>query len=503
MALLSVDIGTTGTKAILFSETGEMVFSSYQEYSHIYPRPGWAELDSETIWTAVQKTVRDVSDKHQKLVEALAISCMGNNIVPVRQDGTAIRNGILAFDTRSTEEVAIIKDTIGDKEYFQITGSRPSTLSGLSKILWLKRSEPDNFSRTWKFFTFADFILMRIGFPAVIDYSLVSSSTPFDIRRKEYSDTILKEFGLSSKMFSEPLPSGHVLGEIGLAARTQLGLPKGVKVVTGGHDVRCGALGAGVTHSSPQVLANMAGTYESAAYVRTEPILNQQAFDYRVNSYYNVINDTYGISTALPTSGSIVRWFRNELASEERIKAKKEKSSAYDIMFEPLKFNGGTIMVVPYFSGSSVDSYARGAFLGLTLDASRQKLLKGIVEGVTHELKLLVDRLQELSPTPLEVIRAVGGSTRSQRWLQLKADITGKTVEALQVEEASALGAALLSGVAIGVYDSIEQAIKATVRIKDTYRPRPEIYQIYDRQHEVYKRLVEALRPLNKELYHM
>ena len=119
MALLSVDIGTTGTRAVLFTETGEIITSSYQEYPLVYPKPGWAELDPETIWAVFRKTVHEVSNKHQKQIRAICLSCMGNNIVPVRRDGTAIRNGILSFDTRNTEEVAIIRDTIDELGLFQ------------------------------------------------------------------------------------------------------------------------------------------------------------------------------------------------------------------------------------------------------------------------------------------------------------------------------------------------------------------------------------------------
>ena len=205
----------------------------------------------------------------------------------------------------------------------------------------------------------------------------------------------------------------------------------------------------------------------------------------------------------LPTSGLIVRWFRDELASEERRLAEKEKANVYDIMFAPLNFDGGTTMVVPYFSRSSVDSYARGAFIGLTLGTSRQQMLQSVVEGVTHEMKVLADLMETLSETPIEVIRAFGGPTKSPKWLQLKADISGKKVEAVQVEEASALGAAILAGVATGDYDSYEQAIMATIKIKATYQPRPEIHRIYKRQHEVYKQLVEVLKPVNKALHNI
>jgi xylulokinase len=346
--------------------------------------------------------------------------------------------------------------------------------------------------------TYADFIRTRLGFPAVIDYAMAASSLPFDIRRMDYSDTLLREFELNREMFSEPVPSDTVLGEIGFEIRTELGLPKGVKFVTGGYDSHCGILGAGVTQSSPEILADIGGTFERVAYINRKPVLTQKAFNTDIGSCCNILRDTYIISTALATSGSIVRWFRDEL-----VPAEQGKGNAYETMFAPLNFDGGTIMAMPYFAGSSDDSSARGAFLGLTLGTNRAQMLQAIVEGVTHEMKILIDRLEESSARPFEVIRAFGGPAKSPKWLQLKADISGKKVEAVTVEEASALGAAILAGVTTGVYDSYEQAIEAAVKIKATYLPRPEIQQTYKYQHEIYRQAVKALKPVNKEIYYM
>ena len=503
MALLGVDIGTTGTRAVLFGETGEIITSSYQEYPLFYPQPGWGELDAEIVWTALRKTVRDVANQHRTQIKAMSLSCMSNNIVPVRRDGSAIRNGILAFDNRATEEAQIILDTIGELPYFKIRGGRPRQVSGLSKILWLKKNEPDTFRQTWKFMTFADFIRTRLGFPAVIDYATAASTLPYDIRKQDYSDTLLQECGLNREMFSEPVPADAVLGEIGLEARTELNLPKGVKFVTGGYDTHCAILGAGVTLATPQIMADIAGTFERVACVKTKPALTKFAMENDINSNCSIIKDSYIVSTALASSGSIVRWFRDELAGEERLTAQEEGASAYNKMFVPLNFDGGTIMAMPYFAGSAGDTQAKGAFLGLTLGTSRQEMLQGVVEGITHEMTELVDRLERLSDTPIDVIRAFGGPAKSSKWLQLKADISGKKVESVQIEEASALGAAILAGVATGVYDSYEQAVNTTVKIKKTYRPRPEIYRIYQRQHEIYNQLIQSLKPVNKALNYM
>jgi xylulokinase len=423
---------------------------------------------------------------------------MSNNIVPVRRDGNAIRNGILAFDSRATEEAQIILDTIGETAYFKIRGGKPRPTAGLCKIMWLKKHEPEIFRQTWKFMTYADFIRMKLGFPAVIDYATAASSLPFDIRSLDYSEPLLKEFGLNREMFSEPVSSDAVLGEFDLEVRTELGLPKGVKFVTGGYDSHCGILGAGVSQATPQILADIGGTFERVAYINNRPVLTQKAMKNDTNSACNILRETYIISTALAASGSIVRWFRDELEPEAI-----NKVNTYEKMFTPLKFDGGTIMAIPYFAGSYSDSFARGAFLGLTLGVNRAQMLQAVVEGVTHEMTLMVDRLEESGDTAIEIIRAFGGPAKSPKWMQLKADISGKKVETVSVEEASALGAAILAGVATGVYDSYEQATRAVVKIKAAYQPRPEIYQIYKRQHETYKKLIKAFKPVNKELYYM
>jgi xylulokinase len=498
MALLSVDIGTGSTRSVLFNETGGIIASAYREYSFVSPRPGRAELDADTIWAALAATVRDITGKHRKQIKAVCLSCMSNNIVPVRRDGTPLRSGILSHDNRATAETDRVKDAIGEAEYFKIRGGRLRPASGLCKIIWLKKHEPDIFRQTWKFMTFSEYIRMKLGFPAVVDCATAASSLPYDVRKQDYSDALLREFGLKRAMFSQTVPADDVLGEIGPDARNELGLPHGVQFVAGGYDAHCGILGAGITQTTPQIAVDIAGTFERVACIKTKPVLSQKALKNDINSNCYLFRDTYVVSSALATAGSIVRWFRDELES----KADKDTKNAYDRMFSPLNFNGGTLMAIPYFAGSAGDAAARGAILGLTLDTERPQILRALVEGITHEMTLLVDRLDEFNDAPTATIRTFGGPTKSAKWLQLKADISGKKVEVPAVAEASALGAAILAGTATGVYNSYEEAIKVAVKIEYTYRPRPEIHQIYRRQHETYRHLIRALKPLNKEIYY-
>ena len=492
MSLLGLDIGTTGTKAVLFSESGQIIDFDYQEYPHIYRKPGWAELDPEKVWAAVKKTINQVASKNRSLVRALCISCMGDNIIPVGNDGTPNYNGILAFDNRATEEVKIVDKVIGRQNYFQTMGSPLATISNLCKALWLKRNQPDVFNGTWKFMMFADYVLFRMGFPPQISYSMASLNI-FDIKQKKYPEEMLKEIGLNGGMFSELIPPDYIIGEVPVSACSQLGLPKGVKVIAGGIDLACGVLGAGVSPTTPNTVADVAGTFEHAAYVTGEPTLGKQAFEESVLCFCNVVRDSYVVFKGLPTAGAAVKWFRDEFAREEKAKALKEGKNVYDVMIEPLRFSGGNIIMHPYFAGRYGDSSARASIQGITLATKKEDILASLIEGITHELRINIEIIESIVGKRLSLVRAVGGMAKSKKWLQLKADLTGRTIETVSIQEASALGAALLAGVAIGVYSSIGEAIENVVKVTERFSPRPELFKIYNNQHSIYKKLARNI----------
>jgi len=159
--------------------------------------------------------------------------------------------------------------------------------------------------------TFSEYIRMKLGFPDVVDYATAASSLPYDVRKQDYSDALLREFGLHRAMFSQTVPADALLGEIGPATRDLLDLPNGVKVVAGGYDAHCGILGAGITQATPQIAADAAGTFERVAFVKSKPVLTQKALKRDINSNCYLFKDTDVVSAALATSGSIVRWFRD------------------------------------------------------------------------------------------------------------------------------------------------------------------------------------------------
>ena len=234
------------------------------------------------------------------------------------------------------------------------------------------------------------------------------------------------------------------------------------------------------------MVADVAGTMEHAAYVTSEPAMNEQAFIGNALCFCNVVDDSYLVFKGLPTAGAAMRWFSDQFAGEEKTRAEREGRNVYDVMFEPLVFDGRNVIMHPYLAGHYDDSSVRASIQGITLATTKDNILAGLIEGITHELRNNIELIESVVSRPLRRVRAVGGLARSAKWLQLRADITGRNIETASITEASALGAAIVAGLATGVYSSTEQAVGSIVTVNECYSPRQEFFEIYNRQHEIY-----------------
>ena len=501
MCIAGLDVGTTGVRAVVFTEKGDVISSSYQEYPLIHTEAGIAELDPSKVWKAAEEVLRDVFLRAPKKVKALSISSFGGAVFPISKDGTPLYNAILAFDNRSVAEEREILDTVGEEKFFEITGTQVRW-GPLGKILWLRRHKTKEIKDTWKFVGFEDYILFKFGFQPVISYSL-ASWFGLDRENKEWSEKVLCSVGIRADQLSKPVPAGEVLGKLAPRVAKEVGAPGGMTMVTGAHDIVCALLGAGVWLSTPHLAVDSTGTWETIAIATNEPITTTRAAQSGIASYPIGIDDGYITLATLPTAGSILRWFRDEFESEKVERATAEGKDVYDLLFESVDFSGGHALVLPHFSGSGspyMDSNSKGAILGLSLGSHREDVFQAIVEGVTHEVSVIKEELESLTGTFIETLRVVGGGSRSRKWCQLKSDIFEKPVETLQVYEASALGAAILAANAIKVYQTIPEAIGGMVKPWKNFYPDPVVSKVYKRQHEVYKRVYRALAEINHAL---
>ncbi len=501
MSLLGIDVGTTGCKVIAFREDGEILAQAYGEYPLIHPQPGWSELDSNVVWENVSNGIREVAAQTKSdPIEAISVASQGEAVTPVWGNCDVLANAITTFDSRTTGICDEILQDISPIEVMQITGMPPSDIHTLAKLVWIQRNDPELYKEVWKFFGYEDFINFRLGVQPVVDYSLAARTMAFDIINKCWSERMLGLANVDVSILPDTVPSGTIIGKIGTKVSGELNLPKGVVVVAGGHDQPCGALGAGIIRGGEVMDAT--GTVECIAPAFPEPVANQQMIEGNFSCYPHVVEGLYVTLGFVSSGGVVLRWFRDTLAQAELVEAEASGRDVYDILLDDIPDTPGTVMLLPHFTGSGtphLDLGSKGAIVGLSLSTTKGELVKAILEGISYEIKQNLTML-EAAGVEINEIRAIGGGAKSEKWLQLKADMFGKKVIALDISEGVCLGTAILAGTAIGKYNSIEEAVGLLVKPQKTYYPREDISLEYDEKLKTYQQIYPALRGINDQL---
>lgn len=495
MSLMGLDIGTTGAKATVFAEDGRLLGGAYAEYPLESPRPGWLELDAERVWDAVVDVVRRAAGlAGRDPAAAMAISCLGEAAVPLDASGAVLDRAIIGFDTRAS---ALFDAWIADQDRARImslTGQPPSQMVTVVKLMWIRDHQPELFKRIARYPCFGDFACIRMGLPPMIDHTMAARTMGFDIHRRVWSDEMARRCGLDFGVFSPPVATGCVIGELGAKAARTLGLPAGCKVCAGAHDQPAGALGAGVFESG--LAMDATGTVECFAVSMEQPVVNTIMMENNLSCYPHAVRDLF-ISLAFNfTGGSLLRWVRDVLGGEERARAEQERRDVYAVLTEAMSPEPTGLFVVPHFTMTGtphMDPDPVGAIVGLTLSTSRAELLRAVLEGITYEMKLNLSLLERAGVAVRE-LRAIGGGAKSDFWLQLKADMFGRPVVRMSVTEAAGLGMAISAGVGAGIYPSVREAVAELIRPGRIFEPNPRNARFYDERLPQYARLYPRLK---------
>ena len=501
MSLMGIDVGSTGTKAVLFAADGRILGQAYREYPELRPQPGWFELDPGEVWRAFTEVVVEAAGYQEgDPVQALCISAMGEAFTPVDAQGNFLYNTILSQDGRAQAQVEGLGAALGQQRIFEITGMPLHPSFTLGKLVWMRENMPAVYGRTYKYLLWPDLIVFKMGLPPRLDWTLAARTMAFDIVNKQWSQEMLAAAEFDSALLADPINPGEIVGKMPARWADQLGLPAGCVIVAGGHDQAMNALGAGVIQEGLAV--DGMGTVECITVAFDEPVLTETMQRFNYCCYPHVADDMY-ISLAFNySSGSILRWFRDNFAEADRRRAAERGQDVYNIILSDLP-NGPTgLLLVPYFAGSGppyMDAQARGVLLGLTIGTDRKTFIKGLLEGICFDLRLNIDCLAQAG-VDIQRLRATGGGAKSPYWLQLKADITDKEVVTLNVSESGCLGGAILGGVAIGVYDSVPQAVAQLVRERTVYEPDPGMHERYEDYFELYKQLWPRVRDIAHQL---
>lgn len=494
MALGGLDIGSTGCKVTVYDEEGNYLYRTYRDYP-VSRKTGEHEVMAEDIWKGVCEVLADAGSHYPDL-KAIGVSSFGESMALLDEEDRPVRPAMLYTDPRGAEECRELEAILGKEKLERITGVAPHSMYSLPKLMWVKKHRPEQFGRIRKILLMEDYIIYMLTGSRMIDYSLATRTMAFDIRALDWSQEIFRAAGIDSGLFSKPVPSGTSAGQILPEMAESLGLPRDLLLVPAVHDQAAAAVGSGVFKADRAV--DVTGTVECITPVFEGIPEDRRIYDggYAIVPY--VVPGSYVTYAFTFTGGALVAWFINNLAKEEKKRAREEGRSVYDLLEEGMKDEPTGILVLPHFAGSGtpyMDGGAKGAVVGLTLDHSASDLYRAMMEGVTYEMRLNLERLAESGIRP-QKLRAAGGGAASAVWMQMKADILNLPVVSLGSAEAGATGCAMLAGVAAGVFRDLKEAASVMLKEKDTYLPRPEMHEAYETYYEKYRRLHEAVRPL-------
>jgi xylulokinase len=471
MAVIVIDLGTTGCKAALF-DGDQMLGSAYHHFTYSSPMDGWAEQDAETVWELVDSTVRQAIGecRPEPEVEAIAVSVQGDAIIPINSQGRALHPAILGMDIRSAPQAAELEERFGRGHLYAATGMPCEPLNSITKIAWLAHHHPELKSSIWKYAHYEDFLLMKLAGVPALDYTMASRTMAFDPARKDWVPGILEAVGITPSQLGNLSASGAPVGIVLRPVADAWGISRNALVITGGHDQCMAAVGAGVIE--PDLACYSMGTAEVISTCFATPRATAAMLEANYPSYCHAVPGHYFTITLNQSGGLSLEWFQNQVMGLDEL-APTVQSVAKRQLLDEVEIKPSLVMFLPHLVGSGTptcDHLSRGTFLGLSLRTGRREMFQAVVEALAFEARLNLESL-ERQDIYVSELRGVGGGTRSRRILELKATVLNRPIRTLQNPEAALLGTAILAQVAMGKFRSIEEACRECVRIDQTIEP--------------------------------
>lgn len=501
MSVLGLDVGTSGCKAILLGENGSILDKSSFSYDIIIPHPGFLELDPNDVWEAVRKAIKKITAAvKDDPIKAVSISSMSDTFTPCDANNRPICNSIIGIDTRNTIEAEYFSNTLGKKWIYKITGQAVHPTYTITKILWLQKNCLEIFKQAKKFLCYEDFIASKLCGNAVFGFSMAARTMAFDINKLCWNEKILDICNISSENFAIPSQAGTITGKIRKEIAEELNLSPGVKVVVGGMDQTCAAIGCGLSEDGWGM--DSTGTVEVLIAINNKPILTDRMLKANICYWPYAIEKKYCALGQILTAGAAFRWFLNNFANDEIEEAKNKKTNPYDLMISRFKCEPSDLFFIPNLSGSGTPEfspYAKGAVYGVTLKTDKYDLAKAIIEGLCYELMINVEIFKR-EGLNIQALRALGGASNSNEWMQIKADITGMTIEADNNADQSPLGAAIIAAYGVGLIDNLDDTSDFVKRELRRFSPITERQRKYGINFDNYLKFRSSIYPLYEKI---
>jgi xylulokinase len=495
--LAGVDVGTTGARCMIFDLRGNPVAGHYCDYGASYPQPGWVEQDPAVLITKTMEACRAAisgSGVDPGRIASIGFSAQRSVTCPVAEDGTPVRSMFSWQDARTTAEVEDLREIIPAEKYYADSGLPLGTTWIVTKLLWMRKHEPDLYAKTARFVQNQDLVLRAFGADDFYtDLCCVVFYGVWDVRRATWNLPLLERLDLHPGMFGRPTPPGTQVGTISPAIAEKTGFAAGTPFCVGAGDQNCSVLGMGATE--PGIATVTLGTAGLAILSTERPLAG---FGGMMITHHVVPGmwEVEGLSNAAAAS---LRWFRDVVGTQERALEAAGGLDAYrqlDQLAAAAPPGSKGLLYLPYLATAATPRWnpqARAAFVGLSFAHGRAEMTRAVMEGVVLEIR---DILEQWNTADLGVngLRIGGGATRSALWNQIQADVYGMPVETLRVSESTSLGAALLGGLGAGVFASLEEGVEALVHVADRIEPDATRHQRYE---ELYRAFVQTYEGLN------
>ena len=480
--LLGLDVGTGGARALAIDEAGTVVAEAAVEYPLYTPRPGWTEQHPADWWNGAREALGQVAARAGAQPVGLGLTGQMHGSVFLDGEDRIVRPALLWNDQRTEAQCRQITEQVGAERLIAIAGNPALTGFQAPKILWLRQEEPAQYARVARVLLPKDYVRLLLTGEYASDASDASGTLLLDVKDRDWSPEILDRLAIPAawlpKVYEGPESTGRLRAEVA----AQLGLPAGLPVAAGGGDNAAAAVGTGIIGEG--LLSSSIGT-SGVLFAHAEDFTPDPSG--RVHAFCHAVPGKYHLMGVTLSAGGSLQWWRNTLGRQLSYEELSGLAAGVEAGAEGLLF-------LPYLTGERtphLDPAARGAFFGLTARHTIAHLTRAVMEGVIFSLRDALEIMQGLGVTVAE-IRATGGGARGALWRQLQADIYDVGIRRTAAEEGPAYGAALLAGVAAGVYRDVEEAC-SRVRVQDELTaPDPQRVRLYRDYHAVYRSLYPA-----------
>ena len=497
---IGVDIGTAGTKAVIFDSEGRQLATAYEESKLYYPRVGWVEQKPEDFYNSTVNTVREVikrSGVDPRDVSSIAFSGQMAGILAIDKNWSPVIPYDSWLDIRCKDYIDMLSERYADL-LIEVTGV-PPTVDHLPKMLWWKNERPQVFEKIYKFTVPSVYVAGRIsnltGDDAFYDYTYVTFTGLFDIRKMKWSEELSQIFDIPLDKLPRIVKPWEIVGELAAEEAERLGLVKGIPVVAGAGDGMACSLGAGLT--KPGICMDIAGT-ASAFYISIDKIVPDTKFKTLLH-LKSVVPELWNIGAYINGGGLCLRWFRDELAKEVKKTAVESGVDPYKLLDEAatrIPEGSEGLFFIPHLGGRAYPYNPRikGLWMGFSWKHTAAHFYRSILEGIAYEYYHYLRILKELlEGVKIKEIRGIGGGSKSLIWNQIKADILGVPYILLNREEYAALALVVLGGYAVGAFKDYVKTIDEWVKPIKRIEPRSEVHERYKKYVGFYEKVLERI----------